>query len=97
MFIPLKERSKLPARRAHRCKLLSYAYTTLMTPIYNVILINDNNTYGNARTSKDIIFDASCIFDINIDNSPSGERFENISEIIINENHIFLIYKSDHI
>ena len=71
MFIPLTERSKLPARRAHRCKLLSYAYTTLMTPICNVILINDNNTYGNARTSKDIIFDASCIFDINIDDSPS--------------------------
>ena len=30
MFIPLKERYKLPARRAHRCKLLSYAYTTIL-------------------------------------------------------------------
>ena len=51
-------------------------------PIYNVIIINENNTYGQTRTSKDVIFDESCIFDINNDNSPSDERFE----LLIDEN-----------
>ena len=92
MFIPPKERTKLPARRAHRCKLLSYAYTTILVPIYNVIIINDNNTYGQTRTSKDVIFDESCIYDINNDNSPSDERFEllinkNDNKIILPENN----------
>ena len=55
-------------------------------PIYNVIIINDNNTYGQTQTSKDITFDESCIFDINNDNSPSDERFGKQCDIIINGN-----------
>ena len=54
--------------------------------IYNVIIINDNNTYGQTQTSKDITFDESCTFDINNDNSPSDERFGKQCDIIINGN-----------
>ena len=58
-----------------------------------VVYAYDNNTYGQTRTSKDVIFDESCIYDINNDNSPSDERFEllfnkNDNKIILPENNI---------
>ena len=76
MHIPLKDRtSKLPARRAHRCRFLAYSYTTILVPTYVVIIVHDNNTYGRTRVSRDIIFDESCVFDKCIDNSPTDEDF----------------------
>ena len=76
LFILLSDRdSKLPARRAHRCRFLAYLYTTILVPTYVVIIVHDNGTYGLQRVSKDIIFDESCVFDKYIDNSPSDAEF----------------------
>ena len=76
LFIPLKDRdSKLPARRAHRCRYLACSYTTLLVPTYVVIIVHDNCSYGPQCVSKDIIFDESCVFDKYIDNSPSDAKF----------------------
>ena len=76
MFIPLKDRdSKLPARRAHRCRFLAYLYTTLHVPTCVVIIVLDNGTYGLQRVSEDIIFDESCVYGKYIDNSPSDAEF----------------------
>ena len=69
MHIPLKDKtSKLPARRAQRCRFLAYSYTTILVLTSVVIILHDNNTYGGTRVSKDIIFDESCVFDKYIDN-----------------------------
>ena len=76
MHIPPKERSsKLPAKRAQRCKFLAYSFTTILVPVYVVVPVLDNNTYGNPRISKDVIFDESIIFSRDRDNSPSDEAF----------------------
>ena len=76
MHIPLKDRtSKLPTRRAQRCRFLAYSYTIILVPTYVVIIVHDNNTYGGTRVSKDIIFDESCVFNEYIDNSPTDEEF----------------------
>ena len=76
MHIPLKDRtSKLPARRAQRCRFLAYSHTTILVPMYVVIIVHDNNTYGSTRVSKDIIFDEWCVFDKYIDISPTEEEF----------------------
>ena len=83
MFIPLSERSsKLPARRAQRCRFLAYSYTTILVPTYVVVPVLDNGTYGGVRVSKDIIFDESCIYDPLIDNSPSDKDFAALPDII---------------
>ena len=72
MHIPLKDRTtKLPARRAQRCRFLAYSYV----PTYMVIIVHDNNTYGGTRVFKDITFDESCVFDKYIDNSPTDAEF----------------------
>ena len=85
MFIPLHERAgKLPARRAHRCRFLAYSYTTILVPTFIVVIINDTGTYGNVRISKDVIFDESCVFDKDCDNSPTDAQFAAIPEIITN-------------
>ena len=85
MFIPLLERvGKLPHRRAHRCRFLAYSYTTLLVPTYVVVIVLDNGTYGNVRISKDIIFDESCVFDKDNDNSPLDVDFAAIPDIIEN-------------
>ena len=76
LFIPLKDRdSKLPARRAHRCRFLAYSYTTLLVPTYVVVIVLDNGMCGRQRVSKEIIFDESCIYDKYIDNTPSDTEF----------------------
>ena len=83
MFIPLHERKhKLPARRAQRCRFLAYSYTTLLVPTYVIISVNDNGTYGTVRRSKDVIFNDSCVFDQEVDNSPSDEAFAELIEDI---------------
>ena len=85
MFIPLKDRvGKLPHRRAQRCKFLAYSYTTILVPMYIVLIVNDNGTYGNMRVSKDIIFDESVVFDKFIDNSPIDGEFAALPVIIEN-------------
>ena len=85
MFIPLAERKgKLPYRRAQRCKLLCYSYTTILVPRYVVMPIDDKGHYGTPRISKDIIFDETCVFDLNIDNSPLDTEFADIPNIIEN-------------
>ena len=81
MFIPLSERKgKLPARRAQRCRFLAYFYTTILVPTYVVISVHDNGTYGTIRRSKDVIFDESCVYDPEVDNSPSEEAFAALIE-----------------
>ena len=76
VHIPLKDKtSKLPARRAQRCRFLAYSYTTILVPTYVVIIVYDNNTYGGTCVSKDIIFDESCVFDKYIDNSSTDAEF----------------------
>ena len=50
MHIPLKDRtSKLPARRAQRCRFLAYSYTTILVSTYVVIILHDNNTRRYTR------------------------------------------------
>ena len=69
MFIPLKDRErKLPAPRAQLCRFLSYSFTTIMVPTYNVIVVHDRGTYGRVRTSKDITFDETYQFEDYPDN-----------------------------
>ena len=81
MFIPLSERKgKLPARRAQSCRFLPYFYTTILVPTYVVISVHDNGMYGTIRRSKDVIFDESCVYDPEVDNSPSEEAFAAIIE-----------------
>ena len=81
MFIPLSERKgKLPARRAQRCRFLAYFYTTILVPIYVIISVHDNGPYGTIRRSKDVIFDESCVYDPEVDNSRSDEAFAAIIE-----------------
>ena len=76
MYISLKDRtSKLPARRAQRCRFLAYLYTTIFAPTYVLIIDYGNDKYGGTRVSKDIIFDVSCVFDKYIDNSPTDAEF----------------------
>ena len=76
MFIPLHERKhKLPSRQAQRCRFLAYSYATLLVPRYVIISVNDNGAYGTVRRSKDVIFNESCVFDPEVDNSPSDEAF----------------------
>ena len=90
MFIPLHERrSKLPSPRAQRCRFLAYSFSTIMVPTYIVVPVSDTGLYGIVRTSKDIIFDESCVYDPLVDNSPSEAAFaellssalENVSPI----------------
>ena len=75
MFIPLHEReSKLPSRRAQRCRFLAYSYTALLVPTYLIISVN-NGTYGTVQRFKDVVFDDSCAHDPEVDNPPSDEAF----------------------
>ena len=87
MFIPLKDRvGKLSNKRAQRCKFLAYSSTTILVPTYIVRIVNDNGTDGNTRTSKDIIFDETVIFDKYIDNSQTDEEFAALPHAIENLN-----------
>lgn len=72
--------NKLPARRAKRCRFLAYSNTTLLVPTYVIISVNDNGTYGTVRRYKDVIFDDSCEYDPNLDNSTSDEAFAELFE-----------------
>ena len=81
MFISLHERkNKLPARHAQRYQFIAYSYTTLLVLTYVIISVNVNGTYGTVRRSKDTIFDDSCVYDPNIDNSPFVEAFAKLIE-----------------
>ena len=89
MFIPLKDHiGKLPYKRAQRCKFLAYSYTTILVPTYIVLIVNDNETCGDTRISKDIMFDESVIFDKYIDNSPTDEEFAALPHVIENMNDV---------
>ena len=57
MFTPLHEReNKLPSCPTQRCRFLACSFTTILVPIYVIILVNDR-MYGTVRRSNDIIFD----------------------------------------
>ena len=46
-----------------------------MTPKYRIVILNDNGTYGNITTSKDVIFDESSNIDPDFIACPPDDAF----------------------
>lgn len=60
VYIPLKDRErKLNSPQAYKAHFVGYNFSTIMFPNYLVVEVYKNGTYGNIRSSKDVIFDAS--------------------------------------
>ena len=63
VHIPLKYRKgKLNSPRAYKAHFVGYNFSTILFPNYLVIEVYKNGTYGEVRSSKDVIFDSSINF-----------------------------------
>ena len=82
VYIPLKNRAgKLNSPRAYKAHFVGYNFSTIMFPNYLVVEVCKNGSYGDIRSSKDVIFDASINFR-DTTAFPSDKEFHPTSPVV---------------
>lgn len=73
LYGPKKLEGKAGYPRAFKARLVGYSYSSTIEPVYKVIPVNANGSYGRVRISKDVIFDLNINFRLPVEDTHPTE------------------------